>query len=264
MAITTLDGWIAAPKQRLPWKKTATRTTVANIWFSLFDVAGVPGAGTLAIGNTANGLVPTDATAGYPIINAFGGAATGYLGRASFSNSVISRLRCYDRVFAAGAYAFNANVTLASQPSYSGRMPGGLFDGTEIWIEAVTAFTGNLSIAVTYTNQAGTTARTTGTVATGAALIVGRCLQLPLQAGDGGVQKLESVVCTVATAGTVNVMVLRPLDSERIAVANEQKTHDFLASGMPVIFADSALYVLTNADSTSSGLPDCELDAVNG
>ena len=264
MAIIGLDGWIAAPKQRVKWKKTTARTSVALIWFSMFDVAGDPGAGTLAIGNTANGLVPTDATAGYPIINAFGGSSTGYLGRASFSNSVLSRIRLYDRVFAAGAYAFNAATTLASQPSYAGRMPGSLYSGTEIWIETVTAFTGNLSVAVTYTNQDGSAGRTTGTVATGAALIVGRCLQLPLQAGDSGVQKIESVTGTVATAGTFNVMVLRPLDSERIAIANQQVTHDFLATGMPQIYTDSALYALVNADSTSTGLPDCEFDVVNG
>ena len=264
MAIIGLDGWIAAPKQRVVFKKTAAVTSVALIWSSVFAAAGNPGAGTLAIGNTANGLVPTDATAGYPIINAFGGSSTGYLGRAAFSNSVLSRIRLYDRVFAAGAYAFNAATTLTSQPSYAGRMPGSLYNGTEIWIETVTAFTLNLSVAVTYTNQDGTTGRTTGTVATGAALIVGRCLQLPLQAGDSGVQKIESVTGTVASAGTFNVMVLRPLDSERIAVANEQKTHDFLATGMPQVYADSALYSLVNADSTSTGLPDCEFDVVNG
>lgn len=62
---------------------------------------------------------------------------------------------------------------------------------------------GSQSIAVTYTNQDGVTGRTTGTIAaTGVAPIVGRMLQLPLQAGDTGVQKIESVTSTVSTAGT--------------------------------------------------------------
>lgn len=265
MAITTLDGWVAAAKQRFGMYKTATRTTVANISFSLFDSAGSP-AGTLAGSSTAAGVVPTNATAGYPTIKAFGGGASGYLGRVEVKNTVVGLISLYDRLFLAGAYAFNASTTLASQPSYSSRVPGGTnFVGTEIWIEAVTAFTGNLSVAVTYTNQDGTTGRTTGTIATGAALIVGRCLQLPLQAGDTGVEKIESVTGTIATVGTFNVMVLRPLTPYmRIPVANGGDVYDFLKIGMPEVYANSALYYLVTNDSTSSGLPYVGVEVING
>jgi hypothetical protein len=192
MAITTLDGLIAAARQRTLLYKTASRTTVAGGWFCNFDLAGNPGAGTLAIGNTANGVVPTDATAGYPTISAFGGSARGYIRRAAFSNTVVSTIRVFDRVFACGAYAFNANTNLSSQPSYSGRVSlnGGSADyaGLELWAEMVTAATGNQAVNVTYTNQAGTASRTTGATGIGAAPTVGRCWQLPLQAGDTGVQ----------------------------------------------------------------------------
>ena len=263
MTISTLDGWIAAPKQHLPWKKTATRTTVALRWFSVFDIAGNPGAGTLAIGNTANGLVPTDATAGYPIINAFGGGAIGNIGRCEFNSSVACRIRLFDRVFAAGAYAFNANVSLASQPSYAGRMPSGIYNGTEIWVEQVTAATGNQAVNVTYLDQGGVSS-STGAVGIAAAPTVGSCWQLPLAAGDSGVQQINNVVGTVATAGTFNVMVLRSIASIRIKVANDGDIQDFLKTGMRHIFADSALYCLICPDSTSSGLPDCEFDVVNG
>jgi hypothetical protein len=67
MAITTLDGYIGSSKQRLTWMKTGTRTLIAAMPYTVFDIAGSPGAGALAIGNTANGLVPTDATAGMAI-----------------------------------------------------------------------------------------------------------------------------------------------------------------------------------------------------
>ena len=47
-----------------------------------------------------------------------------------------------------------------------------------------------------------------------AALTLGKMFQLPLQAGDSGVQKIESVVVTngttAMTAGNFNVLVLRP------------------------------------------------------
>lgn len=260
MAITNLQSdWAAAAKQRRAWKKTATRTTVALGWFSLFDIAGSPGAGTLAAGNTANGLVPTDATNGYPIIDNFTG--NGYLGRAQFANTVLSRIRLYDRLFVCGAYAFNANTALTAQPSFSARLPGGLFTGLELWVEQVTAGTGNQAVNVTYIDQGGTSSAT-GAVGIGAAPTVGRCWQLPFAAGDSGVQRIDNVAGTVATAGTFNVMVLRPLASFRTFIANAQEIQDILATGMPELYQDSALYCLVHADSTSSGLPDCEFDVV--
>ena len=152
MAITTLDQYIAAASQRVQILKTGSVTAVALMNTQVLQAAGNPGAGTLAGTNTANGLVPTDADAGFPAINAFGGGATGYIGNITFGNTVTSRITLFDCLFKAGAYAFNANTTLASQPSYSGRVIGGTdFTNTEIWIEAVTAFTSNQSIAVTYT-----------------------------------------------------------------------------------------------------------------
>ena len=264
MAITTLDGFIASAKQRIPICKTAGRTTVANGWFSMFDLAGLPGAGTLAGSSTSAGVVPDDTVAGYPSINAFGGGATGYLARFEYGNTVSGRIDIFDRVWVGGADAFNATQTLSAQPSYSARMPGGSdYTGTEIWIEAVTAFTGNLSVAVTYTNQSGTTGHTTGTFATGNALTVGRCMQLPFQAGDCGVQKIETVTGTVATVGTFNVMVLRRLGSARVKIANDGDVQDMLRCGLPQVFATSALYALVCPDSTAIGVPDLNLLIAN-
>ena len=265
MTISTLDQYIAAASQRVGLIKTALRASVATIPFSVFDLAGNPGAGTLAGTSTTAGVVPTDATAGFPTINAFGGGATGYIGNVTFGNTVASRMRLFDLLWKGGAYAFNAAVTLSAQPSYSGRVLGGTdFTNTEIWLECVTAFTGNLSIAVTYTNQDGVAGRTTGTIATGVAPTVGRMLQLPLQAGDTGVQKIESVTSTVATVGTFNVLVMRRLWEGRCRLANDGDTHDFLKTGMPQIFADSALFLQVIADITATGIPEVQLEIVNG
>lgn len=264
MAILSGDQLIAAAKQILPHDRTASRTSVAAVPFGIFDLAGNPGAGTLAGTSTTAGVVPDDSVAGFPIINAFGGTK-GYITRIKWANSVACRLTLYDLLWKGGAYAFNAAVTLSAQPSYSGRVPGGTdFTGLQIWIECVTAFTGNQSIAVTYTNQAGTTGRTTGTIATGVAPTVGRMLLLPLQAGDTGVQKIESVTSTVATVGTFNVYVLRPLGDGRIKFANDGITQGPSETGMPEVFTNSALIVVCNADSTSTGLPSLTIEVSNG
>ena len=254
MAIATLDGYIVAVKQLLTWMKTGTRILVAAMPYTVFDVAGSPGPGALAIGNTANGLVPTDATAGYPAITAFGGSALGYIPRVEFSSSVPCRLFLYDRLFAAGAYAFNADTTLASQPSYAARLPNTDYNGLQLWIEAVTAFTGNLTAQVNYLDQDGN-AGDTGAIDTALELPVGRCFQLPLAAGDSGIQQITRVRGTVASAGTFNVMVLRPLLSARVKIANDGGILDMLQTGLPEIYATSALYMLIAADSTAVGLP---------
>lgn len=270
MTIATLDAYIAAAKQQINYCKTASRTTIANAWFSLFELAGNPAAGTLAGSSTTAGVVPTGSvaapTAGVPGVNNFAGGATGYLSTVDFGGTVAARMMLADCLFKAGAYSFNSAVTLSAQPSYSSRVPGGTdFTNTQIWIEFVTAFTGTLSVAVTYTNQSGVAAHTTGTVVTVSGT-VGRMFQLPLQAGDTGVQKIESVTATVATVGTFNVLVLRPLWNGRCRVANDGDIHGLDKTGMPIVFdgsasaGASALMLFMNADSTSSGVPELQIE----
>lgn len=263
MAIASFDQAIAAAKQYLSVAKTAVRPSIAASWFSVFDLAGNPGAGVLAGTSKTAGVVPTAATAGCPTIDAFGASALGYLWQLEYGCSVACRLKLFDMVFKAGAYAFNAAQALTGQPSYASRMPGGSYSDTQIWIEAVTAFTGNLTVTITYTNQSGVTGRT-ATLATGTALTVGRLMQVPLQAGDTGVQAITNVAGTVATAGTFNVLVLRPLWSGRCRTANDGDVHDFTKTGMPQVFADSALFLAVAADSTSTGIPEIELVVANG
>lgn len=268
MAISTRDGLIAANAgaQIVQWAKTQTRTTVAAGWFSVIDLAGSPGAGTLAGSSTAAGVVPTDATAGCPTINAFGGGNTGYITQVDFGSSVACRLRLFDMLFKAGAYAFNASTTLAAQPSYAARVPGADYTGTQIWVETVTAFTGNMTVEVTYTDQSGNAGATTGAVTVGGGVVpsVGRMFQLPLAAGDTGVQMIESVVSTVASAGTFNVLVLRPLWSGRVRINNDGDMHGPDRTGLPVVFADSALFGVVAADSTSAGFPEMLIRVANG
>lgn len=264
MAITTLDGIIGGAKQRILITKTATRTSVAASQCSVFDLAGNPGAGTLAGSSTTTGTVPTDATAGTPTINAFVGGAVGYISRIEASGTVACRVQLYDVLWKAGAYAFNVSTSGNTPTSFSSRIPGGTdYTGLELWYEQVTAGTLVQNVAVTYNDQGGASS-TTGTVAAPAAMILGRMFQLPLAAGDTGIQGVTGVVGTVASAGTFNLLIMRPLGEARIRVANDAVVQDALATGMPIVFADSALIIIVTADSTSTGLPEMLIDVVNG
>jgi hypothetical protein len=261
MAITTVDGYVASAKQRVTWMKTGTRTLVGALPYTTFDIAGNPSGGVLNVGNTANGLVHTSATAGYSPIASFAGQ-TGYLSKVEFGSSVPCCFDLYDRLFVAGAYAYNADITLTAQPSYSGRIVNSNYGGTQLWIEAVTAFTGVCNVNIDYLDQGGQ-AGNTGVIAT-VALPIGRCFQIPLAAGDSGVSQIVRIRGTIATVGTFNVMVLRPLWFGRVISANGGDVHDFLKTGLPQIFDTSALYVLLYADSTAVGLPDCTFQLCAG
>lgn len=273
MAITTYAAYKAAKKQVIEWLNATSVGSIAGVWFSCWN-------GTLAGANTANGVVPTDADTSLPNygagIDAFGAGTEGYLTRFWYvnqgANSSAGVATLFDMVFKAGAYAFNANTTLASQPSYSSRMPLGGTDytSTEIWFECVTAFTGNLTLTVNYTNQSGTAGRTTGSFAPGVAPTVRRAYRLPLQAGDTGVQKIDQIISTVATAGTFNILVLRRLGMARQNIASYAPMSvnvtgaDVLMTGMPQVFDNSCLTIMQLCDGSTTGQPYYYAEVASG
>ena len=267
MAITTLDGYIASAKQIALQKKTSSITAVAQMITSPFAAAGIPGAGVLAGTNTTTGVVPDDTTAGFPLLNAFTGTK-GYITRVNGYNSVSGTILLVDVLLKMGAFAFNANATGLTTADFSARLPeisAGVKDytGLEIWIEAVTAFTGNQTIQIGYLDQDGN-AGNTGAIATGVAPIIGRCLRMPFASGDSGVRGITSVVSTISTVGTFNVLIVRPLVNMRIPFAGYSETRDLYGTGMPEVFATSALGVYVRPDSTATGLPEFEIEIANG
>jgi hypothetical protein len=270
MAIVTADGWFGAARQQALIRKTAGVVSIAATAFSVWDVAGNPGAGTLAVGNTTTGVVPTDATAGAPLINAFGGGATGYLAAAQYRNSVASGCVLYDRLWHAGAVSMTAlaTTTFSSQPSYAGRLPNGTdYGNLEILLEintAVSATATNVSVA--YTKEDGTTGRTTGASASLSGFTNKRIVMLPLQAGDKGVQKIESVTVggTVATTGTFNVVVARRLAEFDVRVVNGADLQAWDALGAPQVFDTSCFWPVIIPDATSTGFVTLGFSVING
>lgn len=267
MAITSLDTYIAAAKQKARFLKTTAATTIAGIPWSLWATAGSPGAGSFAIGNTTTGVVPTSATTGAIAINAFGGGNTGYLTGVDFGSTVASRLWLTDRLWHAGSISTTsaATTSFTSQPSYVGRLPGSSYVGLSIFLEVTTAISNTaITIAVTYTNQAGTGSRSTGNISV-QNFTAGRLVAMPLQAGDTGVQQVDSLIVNTATAaGAVNVLVLRTLWTGRVMAANAGDTHGLDRTGMPIVYDTSCIFPMVAGDSTSSGVPDMLIEIANG
>lgn len=270
MAITTADGWFAAAKQKMQIMKSAAVTTIAAQLYSLWGTNGNPGAGTMAVGNTASGVIFNDATVGAPLITNFSGANIGYLAQAQFRNSVAGGLVLFDRIFGAGAVLMTslATTTFSAQPAITTRLPGGNdYGDLEILIELTTTVSATATtIAVGYTNEAGTTGRTTGASASLSGFTTPRVIRMPLQAGDKGVQKIESVTVggTVATAGAFNVILARRLAEFDIRVVNALDSQAWDLLGAPQVFDSSCLWAVAQADSTSSGLPTLAMTIING
>ena len=321
MTIRNDDEFKAALKWNVLLGKTATRTTVALSPFSVFDLAGVPGAGTLAIGNTANGVSHTKATAGYPTFPDAPAGRGWYLAGVTAQSSVAVNREIYDFVYSSGAHAFNAAQALTGQPSIDDRLrvappwaastefragdlvtngsapiklylcvAGGVsaasggptttaasitdggatwmyvgnglsYSELEIFVEAVTAGTGNQSVNATYSTMGDdgvtlTAGRTTGAVGVGAALIVGRMYRLPLQAGDKNVALLTNIAGTVATAGTFNVHLARKITQAQAFVSPFTDIFGYDRTRLPYIPNNAALReVQSTAGTTSATLP---------
>jgi hypothetical protein len=274
MAITSGDTYIASSKQIIPYGKTASVTTVAStLRYTVFAMVGTPSAGTI-VGTANPGAVPVDTDAGYPQINTFGASATGYLTRVQYNSSVACRLELWDKLYAIAIDPKVAAVTPAtgilSPPSYSGRIPGSNYSGLRLFYEVSASFTGGTAatITVTYTNQSGTTGKTTAATTFGATTgnTIYRWVELPLAAGDSGIQKIETVTIagTVPTVGTINVIVARPLWSNRVNLANYGGLDGLDRTGMPIVYDTSALTMTCVTDSTSSGVPDLNIEIANG
>lgn len=270
MAITSGDTYIASSKQIVPFTKTASVTASGNnLRYGVFATAGNPGAGTLALTTALTGVVPDDSVAGYPIINAFGSGNTGYLSRVQYNNTVSGRMELWDKLFGINVLLTTlATTTLASQASYATRIPGSNYSGLRLFIEISTTISAtNTNVTVTYTNQAGTTGRTTASSGSLSGFTANRWVELPLQAGDSGIQKIETVVVggTVATTGSaVNILVCRPLWSNRVSLANGGGLDGLDRTGMPICYENSALALTVIADATSTGIPDFNIEIANG
>jgi hypothetical protein len=255
MTIATFDQYIASPKQSVNITKVGTIVSIAFANTDVIAATGNPGAGVLAGTSTTAGVVPTSATAGAPrIVDTLN---TLYLTRASFTSTVASSIRLHDLLYKAGPYAPGATTTVTAPPSFVSRIPliNGVpnYNSTQLWVEVVTAYTGLLSINVTYTNQSGVAGRATGVIATGLGANIARMLQLPLQSGDTGVQSIQSVVTSVGTVGTCNILILRPLWQGRIGVINNVISDNLTDTGMPEVYPTSCLFPIITPDSTSTG-----------
>jgi hypothetical protein len=251
MTILTRAELLAARKLRVGFTKTGlSGSGTLPARSTLFDHAGNPPPGTLA-GTSTNGVIPTDATTGCPDIPSFGGL-TGYLTKMDWASNNAGRAYwVFDLLWKAGTFGFGTSTPVTAAALT--RLPGGDYKGLEVHIEITTTFVGNGVVTLNYDDESGNPQ--TATINLVSAVDARRIQRVPLP--TAGIQRITNVSEAGATAGAFNVVILRRLTSflnplflpPSNAIGIVQPTMNYLHTGFPQVYEDSALYFV--ADTTN-------------
>lgn len=268
MAFTSYDQIIAAVSgtggRAAYFNKflSAAITSPASAGISSWAGAGFPTAGSYGTALTSR-QCSSSTTGAIALANAGSGEQL-YMTGFGFSNSVgalgsvmpIDRLLDYSGINAASATAQTMTNSASLPSAYS------TGEGVQMFVEVQAVGTGvtNSTITISYTNQAGTSGRSTVVSSLVAAPAAGRVLApvtgffVPLQAGDTGVRSVESVTLgAAATSGTYCVVLCRPYPQVPV-VSGFYAERDFImqAPRMPTVRNDACLQFLISAASTTA------------
>lgn len=216
--------------------------------------------------------VPTSATSGaLPFTNASGGrekrliCASFAYGPGTSGNDFYTDLILYDRLLhqsnLSGTTTGAQNVQNGSGVTLTRHTAG---VGNEIWMEIYGTAIGGTPQTVTcsYTNQAGTSGRTTQAVPVAAALATGaiksilEVCRLPLQAGDTGVQSVETLTLSgsTGTAGVMGVTIANRI--AEIEVRDSVAIADFTyGDAGTIVIADNACLAFMWRPTTATLAP---------
>lgn len=263
--VNRMTGGNSGTPENCFWFKQFTVANVTDSWaiglmYSMWKYDGIPGAGA----NPTTVANPTNATAGAISVTNPGGGRQKWLIQAVAQGDAanVGGILLYDRLLHIGG--LDGTVTTAQTVGGTlSRHTTGV--GNMIAVEIYTAVgTTARTITASYTNQAGTASRTTsatlfggtvGTAGNDAQLFI----LLPLQAGDTGVQSVQSVTisATTGTAGNFGVNIIHPYCFLGVGSAAGR---DFTTGpgNMPEIETNACLALtvvaLTSTEATTQGM----------
>jgi hypothetical protein len=230
----------------------APPATIAGRWHSLWTYDGYPA------GGSAPGAVaaPTSATTGALPFTSPGGGRESWLTQAWATGLVGGTLVLYDRLL----HISGLSGTVTTAQTVGGtltRNNGGVGNMAMAEIYSIIGTTGT-TITMSYTNQAGTSGRTSTATSFGATNFreQTRAVMLPLQAGDTGIQAVASttVLATTGTAGNFGITVFKPLAYIGIGAPGAPGWRDFVTGlpGIPEIETGACLGLLWSPTTTTA------------
>lgn len=254
--IDTMDKLIAAlgESTKCRFYKASIASQTAGIMVSMWKATGYPTVGA----TPTTEAVCDSSTVGSWVLPTVTTEKL-YLGKLSACCSSAGQLIVFDRLAHMGGLngtlttAQTANVSIAT-PATQGRCGS---DGTGVlWcLEWYTA-TGATAVTatITYTNQAGTTGRTT-TVALAATRPVGCLLPILPNASDLRIQSIQSVTlsATTGTAGNFGITALARQSEASLCSANIGVVLDYASLALEQLTPNSCLMLGWIPTTTSTG-----------
>lgn len=254
MAIADLDAYKALLGDGEAIPITIASTTVAagrtyDMWVPHVPVGAAP----------TTAAAPTSATAGaLPFVNGSGrlnliGARLNGFNPGTFL--VVDRLSHQGGLSGTVTTAQTTNLPTAALTRYTSG--DGVMIGLSIYTQIGTTAT---TVTASYTNQAGTSGRTTAAVVFGSTGFreANRLITLPLQSGDTGVQSVQSVtvLATTGTAGAFGVTLYKPLFAIGLesmhGVYNGGFVTGGVGGGIPEIVDSACLSLIAISGSTNA------------
>lgn len=223
---------------------------------SLWLFEGQPGAGvtptTVAIpDNTTQGAVP---------VNTPGGGRQAFLTSGAALTNVAGQFRLYDRLLHIGGLS-GTNTGAQTVGGVITRHTDGL--GNKILAEIYTQIGATpTTITASYTNQAGVSGKSTIATTFGGTSYreIYRLIELPLAAGDTGVQSIQSVTVLASTGTAGNFGITMVHDACFLSTYNDRT---FLAKDSgPVDVSNACLFWAINCYQATVGLHEFSLTVV--
>jgi hypothetical protein len=255
MAITTLDGAIAGMQPPRYITKGVTGTLVAGRPHSTIYQVGAPGA-AVAPAPGVTGAALTTYAGQIPFTNPVAGHT--YLARMTGQAAQAGKLLLCDRLWHNSGLAVTTttaqNVNSVALPP---RDMNGSISGTGIYIAmeaSANLGAGTPTLSMSYTNSLGVSGRTgAGLLTVVASSIQGTFYQMGLQAGDVGVQSIQTWTHnTTMTSGSISLVAYRVIASVDIVGAYLSSSVDALTGGFPEIFDDSVPFLVFQPSTTTT------------
>lgn len=256
MAIQTRDQLIEAMAagRTVQYFKT-TGTSVASFFYARFRDAGMPGAAAIATAGSGNTCSRTTVGAcPIPPPN-----ATSYITSWEAVGTTIKSIVMCDRLVETSGLS---GIVITAQTVNSVALPARATGATdvELWLEIYTlaGTTASASVTASYTNQSGTAGRTAtligGIPASGTP--INRTYPFALQAGDTGVQSVQTVTIGTSTgvAGNIGIVLRRSLLTGFIPLANGGFSYGYAETDLQILPDDACVEFVTLATGTSTGV----------
>lgn len=265
MAISTLDGVAAGARQIAPFIKASSGTLVAGRPYSWWAAAGIPGAGSFS-GSLAGATLSSSDAGSIVRGNPVSGNSYLHSVRGTPGNTQTGVVFLIDRLWNNGGITITStSAQTVNSVTWPSRCPTSATDDTPATsgfgvligceVSAATG-AGTPTITLSYTNSAGTASRSaTNLIPTVASSAAGSFYPIGLQAGDTGVQSIQTMTLSATwTSGTINLVAYRVIAAfaySNIATINL----DPLSGGMGRIYDNSCLSFLATQNNTTALIP---------